>query len=461
LRVLPKLLPSDFPRPEDIHLNGVVIAAALALAALTALITGLLPSRMAHRTNLSAVMLEDGAPVGHGLRSSSGRSRSALVAVQVAIAMLLLVGAALLGRSFSEMLRMDRGFSASNVMTARVTLPRSRSAPEARRAFFDTLLARVQQIGSVTHAGSTSALPLSGSVNLTGFDTPDPSGGRIMINGSVQTVSRDYFAAMGMRIRDGRGFTADDRAGAEPVVVVSEAFVHAYPSIANVGATLQTGLGGDDDKRLWRIVGVTDDLRAGRAGDPPAPELFVLADQKNTDATQYIVARANSDPGAVVSTFRSIVHDLEPHAVIDNELTMEARVMQTLTRPRLYAVLLGGFAVFALAIAGIGLFGGLSYGISQRTREIGVRAALGASPGQIVRLVVMQGLVITAVGLVIGAAAAYASTQYLTSFLFGVTAHDARSFAAVGVLLLAIAGLACIVPARRAAKIDPLIAMKR
>lgn len=456
MRAMPLILPSDFPRPENIRLDAGVLLAAAFLSGLAAALIGVLPAAFARRTSLVRVIAEDGGSQGtHPLRSAAGLSRAALITAQVAIAAVLLVGASLLGRSFIALVHADRGYEPSNLMTARVSLPRGSMPPDARAAFFDNVATRLRGISSVTHAAYTPSLPLTGSDNLIGFDMPGPNGQNTQVNGYLRAVSRDYVSALGMHVIEGRGFSEQDGRGSEPVMLVNEAFVRAYLRTGALNRVLPAELD-NDPKRQWRVIGIVADIHHRSATIPVSPEVYALQEQLTTLPQQYVIARTSGDPAGLASEMRAIVRELAPRAVVDQEMTMDARLLTTLATPRLYALLLGAFASFALLVSGVGLFGVLSYTVSQRTREIGLRTALGATPRNIVSLIAGQGLSVTCIGVAAGLGVASLSSRLLGRFLFGVTTRDAVSFAGVAALLFVVALIACAIPARRAASIDPL-----
>lgn len=463
LRALPSLLPGDFPRAADVGIDARVALVVVALTILVALIVGLMPVRMARRVRLTSAIAENGsAPVGHRLRSPAARSRALIIAGQVAIAAVLLVGASLLIRSFQTMASADRGFAPSNLMTSRVTLLGQKLSPSARAEFFSTVAAKLRALPGVTTVGYSDVLPLGGtftrvSFNRTSGEAPgDPNNN---ISAASRTVSANYASALGLRILQGRGFNESDTATSEPVMLVNEAFVRRYITGDPLAVSLPAGFDSAVEARNpWRIVGVVADVRNQSADEPPQPEVYCSVHQLSDgpSATQYVAVRTTGDSAPVAARLRDIVRETSSRAVAEQIMTMDARLMTSLSRPRLYAVLLGGFALFAALVAVIGLFGGLSYSVSQRTREIGVRTALGATPSEIMRLVVAQGMVMTVLGLVTGLLAAAFATRLLGQFLFGVTAHDPFSFAVVAIGLAAVAALACALPARRAARVDPL-----
>jgi putative ABC transport system permease protein len=475
LRVLPALMPEDFPRLDDIAIDARVLAVAVGLTVVIALVMCVMSARLARRVRLTSALAEDGAaPAGHSLRSPGARARAMIITGQVAIAALLLVGAGLLSQSLWKLIDIDRGYQPANLLTGRLA-HFSRGLPaNARPQFYADVLAQLQAVPGVTHAALSDELPLTttGDRRIPGRN---PAGADQPMEGEAHIVSTDYFEAMGMRVVRGRGFSAADARSSELVILVNEAFAKRYLPAEPLGARVALELLGADrpcepTKAVrsacttpWLVVGIVDDVRGSGAGAEVLPEVFVARSQIKAamPSTQYVVARTKGDPAALAATLRTIVKGASAMAVLDDVMTMETRLMRSLARPRLYAVLLGGFATFALLIAVIGLFGGLSYGVAQRTREFGIRSALGATPRDILALVMKQGTVMIVSGLALGFGVAAATVRYLAQFLFGVTPLDPATFALVGVALTAVALIACAVPARDAARLDAIDALRR
>ena len=458
---LPAVLPADFPRLDAIAIDLRVAIFALVLSLVTGIVFGLLPTWQARRLDLVASLAEDGqAPVGGGGRSSIARARALIMASQVAMACVLLVGAALLGRTFVALVGADRGYDPANVLTASLSMPDESFTAERRTQLLDAILERLGGQAGVRHAAASGVLPLTGGEAMMGFTMParDGSSDAVQVQAMVRMVSPGYFDALGIRVLDGRGFTDTDTLNAQPVVIVNRTFAERYLGPSPVGESLPVNAGGGETRRDSVIVGVIDDVRQRGATDPPQPELYYCYLQREDgygSSLAYLIVRTATEPAAFVPTLRALVRDEDETLALDSVMTMEDRVWSSLAQPRLYAVLLGGFAIFALAIAGVGLFGVLSYSVAQRTREIGVRTALGATPGAIVRLVVGQGLTMTVVGLAAGLLASVWLAGLLGTFLYGVSAHDAVTFVTVPLVLLLVALIACAVPARRAARVDP------
>jgi putative ABC transport system permease protein len=458
--LLPRLLPADFPRIDDVVLDWHVVAFASAAAACATLAFGMLPAVTARRIALVDVLNDDSlAPVGGGVRSAAGRLRVLIMAGQVAVAVVLIVGASLLTRSVLALSFVDRGFEPRHLVTATLALPDYRFDPARRAAFVDTLLTRLREVPSVQHAAAANVVPLMQREALMAFQMPGPNGMRD-VHAASRIVSPGYFAALGMRLVSGRDFTAADTAHSQPVAIVNQAFVREYLDGDPLAATLPSGR--DDHSGPTAIVGIVDDVRQRSAADPPQPEIFQSYRQTGgLDISEpVIVVRTEGDPAAFVPALRSFVAEQDPLVVLTGTLTMDERLSASLARPRLYAVLLGTFAILALLVSGIGVFGVLSYAVAQRAREIGVRAALGATPRQIVALVLRQGLWATLGGVAAGLVAAALAAASLRSLLFGIQPYDAVSFLAAPAVLVAVAVVACIAPARRAARIDPLRALR-
>jgi putative ABC transport system permease protein len=430
-RALPWLLPARFPRLDDVTVDLRVMMFAFAVSLVSGVVFGLLPALQARHVDVSHSLAEDGlAPVGGGSRTRAGRARACIMVGQIAIACVLLVGAALLTRSFVALVNADRGYDPMNVLTARLAVPDTSYTGIRRAALLTTLLDRVRAMPSVTHVAFTSALPLGPG---------------------------DMLGSFTMRVAYGRVFTDADTTTSAPVVVVNRAFARKYLTDRPVGEHLPVDFGNGVNEA--EVVGVVDDVHHRSVTDPPSPELYnsYLQQVQGIPFDQpTLVIRTTARPAELVPTLRALVHQQDPSLAFDAISTMEDLVSSSLAQPRLYAVLLATFAVFALTIAGVGLFGVLAYMVAQRSREIGVRTALGARPRDIVNLVVRQGLAIVLAGLAVGLAVAFAVVKSLSTFLYGVTTYDALSFTAVPIVLLLVAGLACLIPARRAASVDPV-----
>ena len=464
-RALPSVLPADFPRAADVTMNGWVVAFAIAAALVAGIACGLLPAAHARRVNLVESLADDGsAPVGAGMRSPTARARSIIVAGQLAVSCVLLVGASLLARSFIALLHADRGYDPTNVLTARIPIPAGYSM-QRRIDLLESVVARLRAGTGVRDAAFGNALPLLSAGGYRGFKWRAPANPsvEVEVNTIQRGVSPGYFSALGIRLVAGRVLNSGDTMAAPQVVVVNRSFAAKYLGERPLDAVVPS-LGmcrGDNDR--WQVVGVVEDVRQGSAADPPQPELFIPASQigcPTAMAQPVIVVRTTGDPAAYVSTLRALVRAEAPALPLDSVMTMDQRVMTTLAKPRLYAVVLIGFGAFALVIAGVGMFGVLSYSVAQRAREIGVRTALGARQIDIVALVLGQTARMAVAGIAAGVCAAFVAARMLTTVLYGVNPHDAATFIAVPVLLAVVAAIACGVPASRAARADPLTVLK-
>jgi predicted permease len=372
---------------------------------------------------------------------------------QVAIAFVLLVGALLLVRSFNAMLGADLGYGASNALSARIILPNGEFTPERRQQVVDQVTDRLASTRGIVRAAAATAIPFTNTESLTTFPLKKREGGTEQVQSGAQTVSPGYFAALDQPIAEGREFTAEDGSPSRTAAIVNQAFARRYLGGRALGWTLT----GNEMTEQIPIVGVVKDAVRHDVGDAAQPEIYYPIRQRALRGSDiYLIVRTPGDPRDMIPALRTIAHDAAPSAPVDSIMTMDDRLSQSLAKPRLYAVLLGTFAAFALAIAGVGLFGVLSYTVALRAREIGIRSALGAQVRDIVGLVVRQSLAIAGAGSAAGLIASLWLTKTLQKFLFGVSSHDLTSFAAVALLLLAVATLASIVPARRAARVDPI-----
>jgi putative ABC transport system permease protein len=465
-RAVPILLPPDFPRTDDLRLDLAVVAFAAVVTALAGIVCGLIPALRIRRFDLVSSLAEYGStPLGAGDSSRTVRVRLLLMGGQVAAASLLLVGAALLGRSFVGMLQADRGFDPGGVVTARLPLPEGLYTPERRHLVLEKVLERLARTPGIEQAAFTSETPLApgGSTSAFTFRRPD-DGMTIQAQASPRVVSERYFDALRIRIVGGRGFARSDSAGEPPVAVVNRAFARRYCGGNALGARVPMALGYTDVEREATIVGVVDDVRYVGAGLATMPEIYYSYAQLQGRLVVPMVTlmvRAVGDPATVVPFVRTAVRDGDPQLVPDGMMTLGRRLMTTLARPRFYAVLLGGFAALALTIAAVGLFGVLSYGVTLRARELALRAALGAQRRDLVGLVLRQALVVTTVGLALGLAAAFVVSRSFAALLYGVAEHDGATYIAAAVIVLVVALGSCLGPARRAARLDPLQALRR
>lgn len=471
-RGLPALLPAGFPRVDDVRLDWRVMLFAAATTMGVSIACGVVPSLARRRKHhLAQTLAVDGTGATPATaRTPAARARAAIMAGQVAVACVLLVGATLLLRSFTALLEADRGFDPRGVLTLR--LPLSGTSTFAKRLdTIERIHARLRSLPDVSAVAFGNALPFVSPGLFRGMDmtvSRDPAT-KLQVQTIMRAVSHEYFPAMRLRVVEGRPLRLEDSAGSSPVVVVNRTFARRYLGDRPLGQRLRFQLG---ETRNWEVVGVVDDMRQGTlesepglsfggVADPRQPEMFFAPSQWDSPiATLLFVMRTNGDPGLLASAARSIIRAEEPTLPVDSIMTMEDRVVESLAGPRTYAIFLTGFALSALAIAGVGLFGVLSYTTSLRTREIGLRTALGARQLNVIGLVVRQAVAITAFGLIVGVAAALALSQSLSTLLYGVSTRDGFSFVAVPLLLIAVAVVSCLAPAWRATRIDPITALR-
>ena len=461
--LLRALGPRDIPRLKDVGLDFEVAGFTLIISMLTGLIFGFAPAIQASKPDLNEALKE-------GSRGSTGsfaraRLRSLLVVAEVALALVLLVGAGLMIRSFFRLQQVSPGFVAENTVAMEVALSINKYAkPEQQRAFFQQALQKIESLPGVHAAGITNSIPLSRGDRSTGFTIdgrPNPAIGEGP-SASVRTISADYFKAMGIPLLKGRAFTELDSTGAPDVTVINEALARRYfPNENPLGKRLLSTrlqlLGGDPVTR--EVVGVVGDVRHFGLDVEPRPEMYLPYNQDPWPG-MHLIVRASFDPTSLVSAVRNEIWAVDKDQPIFNIKTMEQRVAESTSQRRFNMLLLVVFAAVALALAAVGVYGVMSYSVSQRTHEIGIRMALGARAADVVRLVVAQGMTLALVGVVVGLIAAFALTRLMTSLLYGVSATDPVTFAVISLILIGVALGASFVPARRATKVDPMIALR-
>lgn len=457
LELLPALAPADFPRLDDVRLDGRTLAFTALAAAAAGLVAGLLPALRSSRPAL-VPGLRDG--VGASAGAPTRRLGAGLLVAEAALATVLLVGAGLLVHSFAALTAVDAGYEPGNVLTARVYLP-GEPTPERQTAFAEALRERLAAIPGVEAAGAGSTAPFVRFTMLNRLELAGagPDGGTVTAQAVTHVVTPGYAEALSLRLLQGRLLADRDRGSAAREVVVNDSFARAYLGGGTpVGRRFERLWGPDDPPT--EIVGVVGDvLRDGLDGEPQ-PEMYVLPDAfYSMPGEMSLMVRTAREPEALAPLVRELVAEQDPAAAVETA-TLSSRVSASLAQPRFAAAALSAFALLALALAATGLYGVLSYEVSQRRREIGVRSALGAGRGRIVRGVLRQGLAVTAAGLAVGVAGAAGLTRLLESLLFGIEPLDAAAFAAAPLLLLAVAAAACLLPARRAAAVDPCEALR-
>jgi putative ABC transport system permease protein len=467
LGAAPSILPADFPRVVDVTVTTPVVLFATLISLVTSVVFGLLPALRLRRLNLVTSLAEDGmSPAGGGGRTSVARARLLIVTGQIAVACVLLVGALLLGRSFMALLHADRGYDPATALTARVTLPASSYTPIRRSEVLGQMIGRLSNTPGVRAAAFSTELPLTPGGSTSAFTMPsrDAVGGTVTIQASPRIVSPQYFTALDLRILEGRSLAESDTLTSEPVVVVNDTFRRRYLPGGAVGGKLPMALWGQNQQGDATIVGVSEDVRYIGASSTSLAELYFSHRQLKVGVRPtiaWLILQSDGDQAALGSLLQAVVKDGDPSLLADSIMTLEDRLLRSsLARPRLYALLISSFAIVALVVTGVGLFGVLSYSVSQRTRELGVRAALGASRLDLVGLVVRQGAIVAAVGLIIGLVASVWVSRFIETLLYGVSTGDIATYVIVPLVLAAVVIVACIPPARRAAQLDPVKALR-
>ncbi len=395
--------------------------------------------------------------------------RSLIVSSQVAVTCVLVIGGVLLARSFTAQITADRGYEPESLLTAGIPFPQSFTVERKEQAL-TRILDRVRARPGISHAAMSTGLPLASAGGFAVFQFPSPlrGGAEVDVETYRRVVTPGYFEALGIRLRAGRVLNDADSPTAPTAVVVNRTFVAKYleniPIEQAIGLSLGTNaVRAAVGKVEASIVGVVDDMKQERPDEPPQSEIYVSFAQLpgiNHGQQAYLVARTTGDPLGYVEALRTALREEDPTIALDAVMTMDQRVGTSLSRPRLYAVLFLGFAVFALVIAGAGLFGVLSQSVSQRSRELAVRTALGASRAAVIGTVLRQVAVATAAGLVIGLAASAALSNNLAPFVYGVSTTDWLSFGVAPAALLLVGAMACVMPAKRVAQTDPVVVLR-
>jgi len=455
-------VPQNIPRVSTIQLDGVVLGFTLLLSLSTGIIFGLVPAWQASHVDLNTA-LKSGTRGAGGVEGKH-RVRNALVMAEVALALILLICASLLIQSFARLGRVDTGMRTERLFTARIGLPEAAyPKPENIISFFDQLMPRLRAIPGVESVTTTWPLPLSGSNNVSSFDIeehPAPEGQQP--DSPMRIVGPDYFKTMGIPVRQGRGFESTDQFKSLPVVIVNEQFVQKFfPGKNVVGKHIKPSWGVGNEKALMRtIVGVVGNVKHRTLNMEFTPEVYLSASQIPMDSMSIVARTSVSNPAAITSAVRSELAAIDRNIPLVRVRVFDEYLSRALARPRFNAMLLSIFAATALLLTAIGIYGVMAYSVSQRTSEIGIRIALGAGKNSIFRLVVGQAMAIVGISLAIGLVGAFAATRLLNSLLFGVGASDPFTFVAIIVLVSAVAFIAAWLPARRATRVDPIIALR-
>jgi len=455
VKLLVSLSEDNIPRTANVKIDATVLAFTLLISLATGLLFGLAPAFRTMKENLVDALKE-------GIRGGSegtlkNRTRGLLVVFESAIAVMLLIGAGLLIRSLVALQNVDPGFDPNNVLTLRVDLPRQKyNTPEKTSNFFEQLEARLTGLPGVEAVGLITELPLSGQPN----DLPFTVEGRPAVafneafGADFRRVNQNYFGAMRIPLQRGRNFTEQEVRQSDKVIIVSQQLVGTvFPNEEPLGKRLVMALGNEP----YEIIGIVGDIRHRSLQAQPYAAMY-MPSQEST--RMNIVIRTQGDPLSLVGGVRKEVNALDPDQPIAAIRPMTEWVAMSAAGARYRTTLLGLFALLAMILAATGIYGVMSYSVAQRTQEIGVRMALGARPFDVLKLVVRQGMIMALIGVVVGLAGALALTRVMLSLLFGVTERDPLTFGVVAALLIVVAFIACFVPARRATRIDPLIALR-
>ena len=462
LRLLKSFIPSAISQAGDITMDPKVLFFTALVSLVTGLIFGLAPASQASHSNLNDTLKESGRDASASSRGN--RIRSTLVVSEVAVSFLLLIGAGLLINSFLHLLKLDPGYRAENLLTMKVQLPELKYPDKDRRvAFYSELIRRIEGLPGVESAAAASNLPLtyngdSMPIGVEGRADPPPDQ---MPDVIYRTITPGYFKTMGIQLVQGRDITPQDRGEAARVTVISEKTArHFWPGENPIGKRLKPG--GAASQSPWReVIGVVRDVRQNDFAAEPKMQMYFSYEQVVTLQPNAIVVRTKGvDPVSLGPTVRNTVWSLDKDQPVSNIRSMEEIVSTAVARQRFSTMLLGIFAALALILAAVGIYGVMSYSVAQRTREIGIRMALGAQRSDVLKMTVMQGVKLVGIGVLIGVGAALVLTRVMASLLFGVSATDPVTFASISFVLIAVALLASYIPALRATRIDPMVALR-
>jgi putative ABC transport system permease protein len=447
----------NIPRVADVSIDRTVLGFTVAASLLTGILFGIVPAWLASRSGSGAALKEGGrSAVGGG----GQWTRSALLVGEVALSLVLLVGAALLLRSFSKLTNVDPGFDPEGVLAFQVSLPAAYADDDGSKVqqFFDALLERLAATPSVRSASAVQSLPIRGSyvlsVVIKGKPTPKPGEEP---SANYRAVTPDYFATLGIPVLRGKAFTRQDSATSAKVAMVDEAFVRKhYPGEDALGRRIDIGNGTDDAE----IIGIVGSVNYTGLDALPTPTMYMPVTQDGF-STMWVMARTDGDPNALQPTVRQVVRDLDSNLPAYSMTPLVDVVAESVAQRRFSMLLILLFGFVALFLSAVGLYGVVAYTVSLRTREIGLRMAIGAMPSDVLKMVLGGGMKLAVVGVGIGLGAAFALSQLVESMLFDVEPSDPASYAATAGLLLVVAALACYFPARRAMKVDPMVALQQ
>ncbi|HET9696719.1 MAG TPA: ABC transporter permease [Terriglobales bacterium] len=458
---LVSLVPANIPRIHAVQIDWRVLLFVVGVSILSGIVFGLAPAAFALRVNVNDGLKEGGRS---GMQGRNHRyARTAFVVAQFSLAVVMLVGAGLLIRSFQHVLNVDPGFRVDHVISAATSLPRATyKEPAQRMAFYNELMLRLNHLPGATSAGASTDLPMEGNWNkifsIAG-QTERPGAQLDFANHSV--VLSNYFQAMGIPLIRGRMFADSDNLKSQKVIIISKGLADRYFGTADpIGQRLKWGTQAAKDD--WKtIIGVVGDVKQGSLDQDVAPHTYESYQQYDEGIGDLNLAvRTSAEPAAVLASVETTVHALDRELPVTQVRTMEQVVSESNASRRFYVILVFVFGVVAITLASVGLYGMVAFAVEQRTREIGIRVTLGATQWNVLEMILRWAVMLAVAGILLGAIGAFAATRVLTSFLFGVKADDPMTFMAVAVLLGIVALLASYIPARRATKVDPMVALR-
>jgi putative ABC transport system permease protein len=461
IRILKRFIPDTISQVQAINLDSKVLFFTLLVSLVTGLIFGLAPAMQASNFNLNETLKEGGRDSGASMRGN--RIRGFLVMGEVAVSFVLLIGAALLINSFLHLRTLDPGFRVDHLLTAKIELSETKYPDKEHRApFYNELLRRVSALPGVKSAAVAGNLPFtydgdSMPIGVEGHPDPPPDQRPDVV---YRAVGPGYFSTMGIKFVQGRDFTEQDKKDSVQAVVISEKTArHYWPGENPIGKRLKPG--STTSKSPWReVIGVVQDTRQNDFVAAPKMQMYFVHTQIDSFAPNALVVRTVTDPLSLAISVRNAVWSIDKDQPVSNIRSMDEIISKAVARQRFSMLLLGAFAALALILAAVGIYGVMSYSVAQRTREIGIRMALGAQKSDVLKMTVRSGFKLVATGLAIGLVAAFILTRVMASLLFGVSATDPLTFAAISLVLLVVALLASYIPALRAMRVDPMVALR-
>ena len=461
-KFLATLIPDGIAPMTGTGVDGRVLLFTLAVSLATGILFGIIPASRVSQFRLAHSLQQGGGRGGVG--AGGHKLRNALVICEVALAIVLLAGAALLIRSLQNLYHLDPGFRADHVLVMRTSLPFPKYEDFARRtSFYDQVLAKVERLPGVVAAGYTTWVPLTnwgGATGITIEGKPEPAPGNLLIP-NIRIISKDYMRTLRMKLIEGRLLERSDAAGTLPVALINQTMAKNYWAGENpIGKRFKRGAYKENSPWIT-VVGIVGDVHQAGLDRPARAEMYLPYQQLDFGYDpEYLAVRTSGDPMALAEIVRQQIWSVDKEQPVAGVMPLEDLVDENLASRKMQASLLGGFAGLALLLVTLGIYAVLSFAVSQRTQEIGVRVALGAQPGDVLRMIFSQGFRLFLIGAAIGLVAAFALSRAMEHLLYGVSAYDPVSFAGVTILLAAVALLACYIPARRATRVDPLVALR-